>query len=67
MYFAAPAKFLGDQRAAYNGFLRFAHRQDATSQQTGGGNFVLLGSTNLLLAFSLRGVPVGTSTHRSDP
>lgn len=62
MYFVAPAKFLGDKRAAYNGVLRLAHRQDATSQQTGGGNFVLLGSSNTLLSFSLRGTPSTTWT-----
>lgn len=57
LFFAAPAKFLGDKRAAYNGLLRLAHKQDATSQQTGGANFVLLGSSNVLLSFSLRGTP----------
>jgi len=59
--------FLGDQRAAYNGLLRFSHKQSATSQDWGGGNFVRLGSSNLLLSFSLSATPPTTWQFREIP
>jgi hypothetical protein len=57
MYFAAPSKYIGDKRAAYNGVLRFKLKQSATSDLTSGNRFVLLGSTNLVLSFDLVIVP----------
>jgi hypothetical protein len=57
MYFVAPPKFLGNMHRAYNGFLRFSLKQSATSSTDGGGDFVLLGSSDVLLSFTLRMVP----------
>ena len=57
MYFAAPAKFLGDKHTAYNGFLRFNFKQSATTNLYGSEDVVLLGSTSLQLSFRLRSVP----------
>jgi hypothetical protein len=60
MFFSAPAKFLGDKRAAYNGLLRFQLKQSATSSLNGAYRFVLLGSSNLVLSLDLGAFP-GTS------
>ena len=57
MYFAAPAKFLGDKHAAYNGFLRFYFKQSATSNFYGSEDVILLGSASVQLSFRLRSVP----------
>lgn len=57
MYFAAPAKFLGDKRAAYHGLLRFNLKQSAADSSGPVRNFVYLGATNLLLAFGLYSTP----------
>lgn len=67
MYLVAPAKFRGDQHAAYNGFLKFNLKQSATSNTDGAGNFVLLGSSDVLLAFTLRTVPPRTWTFYEVP
>jgi len=57
MYFAAPEKFLGDKHTAYHGLLKFNFKQSATSGLGGAADYVLLGTTNLLLSFTLRAVP----------
>ena len=53
MYFAAPAKFLGDQHVAYNGLLQFSLKQSQTSNLYQ-DNDVFLASSNLTLSFLLR-------------
>lgn len=57
MFFAAPAKYLGDKRAAYNGRLRFQFKQSATTSLSGLNRLVLLGSGNLILSFDLASFP----------
>ena len=56
MFLAAPAKFLGDKHAAYNGFLKFQLKQSAT-QGGRADHFVILGTSNVLLSFAWEGVP----------
>lgn len=60
MYFVAPPTFLGNMHRAYNGFLRFTLKQSATSSTDGGGDFVFLGSSNVVLSFTLRVAPTTT-------
>lgn len=61
MYFVAPPKYLGDIRPAYNGVLKLSLKQSETGNYSGHGDFVLLGSSNVLLSFGLRTVPPRTS------
>ncbi len=51
-YFAAPAKFLGDKHAAYNGLLSFSLRRNSTSSDVSVHDDVLLVSSNLVLAWN---------------
>jgi hypothetical protein len=56
MYFVAPAKFLGDKRAAYNGFVRFSLKQSAETQLYVGPDLIL-SSTNAVLYFRFPHLP----------
>lgn len=63
MYFVAPAKFLGDQRAAYNGVLAFDLRQSAQTQLYWASD-VVLGSSNLMLTFRFATIPPANAWKR---
>ena len=56
MFFAAPAKFIGDKRAAYQGILAFDLKQSRTNEFYGRED-VRLGSSNLVLSFALGNLP----------
>ncbi len=49
-YFVAPAKFLGDRHAAYNGLLAFSLRRNGTNGTVVAFDDIFLASSNLLLA-----------------
>ena len=54
-FFVAPAKFLGDQRAAYNGWLTFNLRQNKTANLDH-NRLAILGSGSNYLTFELTSV-----------
>lgn len=56
-YYVAPAKFLGDKRAAYNGALTFSLRRRGGGAAQPGTDDVILSSSNLELAFSFPSLP----------
>jgi hypothetical protein len=56
-YYVAPAKFLGDQRAAYNGTLTFVLRRHSGGAAQPGSDDVILSSSSLERAFSLPALP----------
>ena len=51
MFFVAPPKYLGDQHAAYNGFLVFNLKRSPATSLYIPDPFVLLSSTNLVLRY----------------
>lgn len=56
-FFVAPPKFLGDQRAAYNGFLTFYFRQNKTGNFNSGNRLVVFGSGTNFLSFDVPVIP----------
>lgn len=56
-FYVAPAKFLGDQRAAYNGILTFFLRRNGNGSTQTNLYDLILGSTNLDLGFRYSAIP----------
>jgi hypothetical protein len=56
-YFVAPAKFLGDKRAAYNGTLRFSLRRSSVNNTIQIYDDIIIGSTNGAIAWRFPAIP----------
>jgi hypothetical protein len=62
-HFIAPDKFLGDQRAAYNGLLTFYYRKTVTGGGNAGNGIVKLFADTNQLSFDLPYPPAGNVWH----
>jgi Laminin B (Domain IV) len=56
-FLVAPAKYHGDKRAAYNGYLALWFRQNRTGNLNNGNRFVVFGSDTNFISFDLPIVP----------
>lgn len=63
-YYVAPAKFLGDQRSAYNGLLTFSLRRTGGGSTHTSSQDVTLGSSNTVLGFQFSAIPAVGSWFR---
>ncbi len=62
MYWSAPAKFLGDQSAAYGGSVQFDLRQETTGRALDASDVILKGG-GLRLTFNTANDPTADWTH----
>jgi hypothetical protein len=56
-FLVAPGKFLGDLRAAYNGYFTFQHRQNKTANLSDGARLIVICSGTNCISFDLAVVP----------